>query len=270
MVAPRAGRYDRRHTDAPSWLLLWPEEEGSMNATLETTIGDIVKGDFRAAAVFQNYGIDFCCGGKRTLAEACQARQVPATDVLNEINEACHRPDTDVPQFGDWDTDTLIAYIVERHHGYVRRVLPVLGAYSRKLVSVHGVNHPELHEVARLVAGVDEEMTMHMAKEEKILFPYIARVAEAVSQGLQPPAAPFGSIDNPIRMMEADHDSTGAAVAQIRALTRDYALPADGCTTYRVCLEELETFERDLHQHVHLENNVLFPRARGFFALQEL
>lgn len=239
-----------------------------MNATPESTIGDIVKRDFRAAAVFQNFGIDFCCGGKRTVAEACQTQQVPATDVLNEINEACQRPDAGVPQFGDWDTHRLIAYIVERHHDYVRRVLPALGAYSRKLASVHGANHPELHEVVRLVADVDEEMTMHMAKEEKILFPYIASVAEAVSLGKQPPAAPFGSIDNPIRMMEADHDSTGAAVAQIRALTRDYTPPPDACTTYRVCLEELQTFERDLHQHVHLENNVLFPRARAYFALQ--
>lgn len=239
-----------------------------MNATPDSTVGEVVRSDFRAAAVFQSYGIDFCCGGGRTVAEACLARQLPAADVLSRITEACRTPDASVPRFADWDTDTLISYIVERHHEYVRRVLPAISTHAQKIASVHGGNHPELHEAARIFSGVDEEMTMHMMKEEKILFPCIAAAAAAISRGETPPPAPFGSIENPIRMMEAEHDSTGDAMAQIRALTNGYTPPADACTTYRVCLQELEAFELDLHQHVHLENNILFPRARAFFALQ--
>lgn len=237
-----------------------------MNATPDTTVADIVKSDFRAAAIFQRYGIDFCCGGKQTVAEACRARDVAPAEVLELIDSTCRVPDAAQPQFSEWATDRLVAHIVDRHHAYVRGALPALVAYTHKLVSVHGGNHPELHDVTRIIDEVDEEMTMHMAKEENILFPYISRVADAVSRGLPPPPAPFGSIDNPIRMMEADHDATGDAMAQIRALTNGYEPPPDACTTYRVCLRELEAFERDLHEHVHLENNVLFPRARGFFA----
>lgn len=236
-----------------------------MNARPDSTVGEIVKSDFRAAAVFQSYGIDFCCGGRQTVAEACRAREVAAAEVLNRIDSICREPDGAQPRFADWSTDALIAHIVERHHDYVRRAMPAIGAYARKLVSVHGTNHPELHDVARIFGDVEDEMTMHMAKEENILFPYISRVADAVSRGVPPPAAPFGSIENPIRMMEAEHDAAGDAMAQIRALTDGYTPPADACTTYRVCLRELETFERDLHEHVHLENNVLFPRARAFF-----
>jgi regulator of cell morphogenesis and NO signaling len=135
-------------------------------------------------------------------------------------------------------------------------------AFTRKLAAVHGSRHPELAEVARLTQDIADEMTSHMAKEERVLFPHIAALSEAVRDDLPAPSAPFGSVENPIRMMEEDHDATGAALARIRELTSGYAVPDDGCTTYRVCFQELSAFERDLHQHVHLENNILFPAAR--------
>lgn len=232
-----------------------------MQITGETTVGEIVAGDFRAAAVFDEFGIDFCCGGRRSLAEACAERDIDSQVVLEALRHALSVPGS-APRFDEWSPETLIDFIVGTHHEYVRRALPSLTAHTRKLAVVHGSRHSELHEVARLTQSVADEMTSHMVKEERILFPFIARLSEAARDGRAVPQAPFGSIDNPIRMMEHEHDETGAAVARIRELTADYTLPADGCTTYRVCLQELERFEQDLHAHVHLENNILFPKAR--------
>ena len=232
-----------------------------MHFTPETTVGDIVAGDFRTAAVFHDFGIDFCCGGRHTLAEACRERDADPDAVLAAVTRTCRVPAI-APRFDEWSPETLIGYIVGTHHSYVRRALPLLVAHTRKLAAAHGPRHPELHEVARLTEQVAAEMASHMAKEEQILFPYIAETAAAVEHGRAAPDAPFGSIDNPIAMMEAEHEGAGAAMAAIRTLTGGYALPADGCATYRVALQELEAFERDLHTHVHLENNVLFPKAR--------
>ena len=232
-----------------------------MSTTRETTVGEIVAEDFRAAAVFHRFGIDYCCGGKRSVADACRARGVDAGEVLAEVSRACSHADPGQPQFGEWDPEALIAHIVGRHHAYVRRSLPAIGAFLAKLVSVHGGRHPELREVAAVFERVADEMRSHMMKEEEILFPFIIELTTGTC-GRKVPVPPFGSIDNQIRMMEQEHESAGGAIARIRELTGGYLPPADGCTTYRVCLQELEAFERDLLTHVHLENNVLFPKAR--------
>lgn len=232
-----------------------------MHVTGETTIGEIVAGDFRTAAVFHEFGIDFCCGGRRTLAQACQERHVDADVVIEAVSRSCAVPGS-APRFDEWTPQALIGHIVGHHHAYCRRALPALTAYTQKLAAVHGARHPELHEVAQLTQQVAGEMHVHMPKEEQVLFPYIAAVAEAVASELPPPSAPFGPIDNPIRMMEEDHEAAGAAMERIRALTGNYVVPQDGCATYRVCLQELDAFEQDLHAHVHLENNILFPKAR--------
>lgn len=228
----------------------------------DTSVGEVVARDFRAAAVFHRYGIDFCCGGKKTVAQACGDRGLRADVVLGDVEQACTGANADAPRFHEWDPDTLIAYIVGNHHAYVRRALPVITAHTQKVASAHGARHPELREVASLWANVAAEMTAHMAKEEVVLFPYIALAAAAVRRGDAVPPAPFGSIENPVRVMEHEHDTTGDAIAQIRGLTNGYAVPQDACTTYRICLKELEEFELDLHTHVHLENNLLFPTAR--------
>lgn len=233
--------------------------------TGETTVGEIVAGDFRTAAVFHEYGIDFCCGGRRTLAEACRERNIQAEAVLDAVARSSAAPSSG-PRFEDWSPETLIGFIVGNHHAFVRRALPSLIAHTQKLAVVHGGRHPELHEVARLTQEVADEMLSHMAKEEQVLFPYIAAVAEAVRNGMPAPGAPFGAIDNPIRMMEEDHAAAGAAVARIRELTRGYVAPEDGCATYREGLQQLQAFEQDLHAHVHLENNILFPKARRLAA----
>jgi regulator of cell morphogenesis and NO signaling len=236
-----------------------------MQVTSETPVGEIVADDFRTAAVFHEFGIDFCCGGGTTLREACRDRNIDEDAVLTAVARSCDQPGSG-PRFAQWDPETLIAFIVGNHHGYVRRALPSITAHAQKIAAVHGRRHPELHEVARLVDEVAAEMTSHMAKEERMLFPYICALAEGAREGRPAPPAPFGRVDNPIRMMEEEHKAAGDAMARIRLLTRGYAAPEDGCTTYRVCLQELDAFERDLHAHVHLENNLLFPKARALAA----
>ena len=232
-----------------------------MTATLDMTIRDIVANDFRTAAVFQRHGIDFCCKGNRSVQDACRNSRVTAEDVLNDIAEATATPPLEGPRFNSWQLHTLVSYIVGNHHAFVRQLIPVLLTHTKKVAAVHGDRHPELPQVAQLFSEVADEMTSHMAKEEQILFPYIVDVEEASHTGSGRPSAPFGTVRNPIRMMEMEHESAGDAMARIRSLTSGYAIPEGACTTYRVCLQELEAFESDLHQHVHLENNILFPKA---------
>ena len=232
-----------------------------MTATLDMTIRDIVANDFRTAAVFQRHGIDFCCKGDRSIQDACRNGRVTADQVLKDIAEATATPATGGARFNSWDLSTLTSYIVGNHHSFVREAMPVLLTHTKKVAAVHGDRHPELPEVARLFNEVASEMTSHMAREEQILFPYIVGLEEASHGAGGRPSAPFGTVRNPIRMMEMEHESAGDAMARIRSLTSGYAIPEGACTTYRVCLQELEAFERDLHEHVHLENNLLFPKA---------
>jgi regulator of cell morphogenesis and NO signaling len=232
-----------------------------MNTTEQTSIGEIVSGDFRAAAVFDKFGIDFCCGGKRKLDAVCRERGVSPADVLADLERACGATDVTQPRFADWSCSTLIAYIVDNHHAYVRRAMPAIKAHTDKVARVHGDGHPEMKDVDRIFDAVVAEMTTHMMKEEHILFPYINQLESTASEDCPTPQSPFGTVANPIAMMEQEHESAGDAMARIRELTRGFTPPDDGCTTFRVCLEELAAFERDLHNHVHLENNILFPRA---------
>ncbi len=234
-----------------------------MTITEQTTVGELVAADFRAAAVLNRFGIDFCCGGRRTLADACEARKVDAARVLTEVSAACASSAETAPRFSEWEPQTLVAYIVGNHHTYVRRALPMVASYLGKLAATHGKAHPELVEVEQLWEQVASEMFAHMAKEEQVLFPHIVALADAVPRGEAVAPPPFPSIEFPIRMMEEEHESAGEVMARIREITEGYTPPVDGCATYRVCFQELRAFEQDLHAHVHLENNILFPKARA-------
>src|SRR5262245_1411807 len=235
-------------------------------STFNMTIGEIVAADYRAAAVFQRHGIDFCCHGARTLERGCREAGIDTAEVLRELEDATSPSAAGVPRFNSWDLQTLVQYIVANHHAYVREMLPLMVAHSRKIAEVHGGRHRELSRVAALVEEIADEMTQHMMKEEQILFPYIVQLASAAAEGRPAPSAPFGTVDNPIHVMEMEHESAGHAMLEIRELTDAFTPPADGCTTYTVCLQELEAFERDLHAHVHLENNILFPKASALEA----
>jgi len=229
-----------------------------MTATLDQTIREIVATDFRTAAVFQRHGLDFCCNGCRTVEQGCREAGADPAALLRDLDAVIAVPSAGLPDYASWDARTLADHIVDTHHAYVREAIPVLLRHTRKVADVHGDRHPELPHIARLFERIAAEMHDHMAKEERILFPYIAALASADDEA---PSAPFGTVQNPIRMMEAEHRFVGDALAEIRQLTDNYTLPQGACTTYRVCFQELEAFERDLHVHVHLENNVLFPKA---------
>ena len=228
-----------------------------MSESLEgTTVGEIVATDFRTANVFEQFGIDFCCGGRQSFREACRTAAADPDRVQRALDALPSKTDddTDVTR---WPLDRLIDHIVSTHHTYVRSALPVIARYLAKLVEVHGARHPELARVATSFDQMSHELMQHMLKEEHVLFPYVRELA--VSGHGEP--SPFGTVENPIRMMEHEHLAAAAELRLMRELTDGYTVPADGCTTYHVCLAELARFERDLHRHVHLENNILFPKA---------
>lgn len=226
-----------------------------------TMVGDVVASDFRAAAVFQWFGIDFCCGGRRSLADACRGAGVDQAAILSAL-EALRPEDASKDDAAGWPVGRLVARILETHHVYIRESIPVISRYLEKLVSVHGTKHPELSRIESAFRQVSRDLAPHLMKEEHVLFPYIAELLEWAEAGDgRPRSSPFGSVGNPIRMMEREHEDVGAEMRLIRELTSDFAPPEDGCATYRVCFSELLRFEQDLHRHVHLENNVLFPKV---------
>lgn len=224
-------------------------------------IGQIAASDLRKAEVFGKYGIDFCCGGKQTLREACTEKGLDITEIEQELGQASTSRGQRPLEFNEWKLDFLAEYIVNMHHGYIKKTLPNMLAYAAKVASVHGAHHPELLRIQELAELAGQELTTHMDKEETILFPYIKSLAEAQESGKDATPAPFGTVQNPIRMMEHEHDEVGEMLAEIRSLSREYAIPEDACTSYTMLYRMLEEFEHDLHIHVHLENNILFPKA---------
>jgi regulator of cell morphogenesis and NO signaling len=234
-----------------------------MDAIGNQTLADIVTSHPRTAAVFEKHSLDFCCRGKTTLKEACSEKGLRCEDVEAEIRTAIEQRNTEqgTPDVLSLDAKSLVKYIVETHHRYVRDTLRVIHAHTQKIADVHGSRHPELLEIADCFTRVVGEMEPHMMAEEQILFPYIERLSAARQQRQPVPPAPFGTVQNPIHMMEAQHETAGGLLARIRLISNDYQVPEDACTTYRVTYKELREFEEDLHRHVHLENNILFPRA---------
>ena len=222
-----------------------------------TTLGEIVSRDFRAGAILDRYGLDYCCGGTRTLAEGCQTRGVSVERVVSDLEAL----DPETRESPEQDPGALIEHIVTRHHVYTREAMPVIQHHLSTIAAVHGARHPELPFIEAKFSKVAADMSLHMVKEERVLFPYIRALADAVSHGTPPPPDMFGTVQNPIRMMEIEHQDAGDGIAAIRELTHGYETPADACATYSMAMRELEAFEKDLHVHVHLENNVLFPRA---------
>jgi regulator of cell morphogenesis and NO signaling len=223
------------------------------------TVGELVADDFRAATVFEQFGIDFCCSGRRTLEEACRAAAADPALVVHALTALPPALDTDDDE-ARWPIPRLIDVIVSTHHAYVRSAMPAITRHLAKLAEVHGSRHPELARVAAYFQQIVADLSQHMVKEEQVLFPYVRDLAET-GDSCGRTQSPFGTVANPIRMMEREHQEVGDALRLIRELTRGYTAPDDGCTTYAITMAELHQFERDLHRHVHLENNVLFPAA---------
>jgi regulator of cell morphogenesis and NO signaling len=232
-----------------------------MNITPDTRIADIATAKPATIKVFQRYNIDFCCGGKRPLAEACQERHMTFGELrfALEAAEAAGRPD--LPS-AEAPLQELVRFIVDHYHADLREELPRLGQMAAKVLNVHGGRHPEvIPALEATFRALREELEMHMMKEERVLFPYVVRLEEMAAAGRTLPTSPFGSIDAPIGAMEHEHDDAGRALARMRELTRGYRPPEGACNTFRGLYHGLEQLETALHEHIHLENNVLFPRA---------
>ena len=228
----------------------------------DETLGEIAAKDLRKAEVFKKYGLDFCCGGKKTVKEACAEKGLDVTIVEQELQTADKNVTGSRPlPYNEWSLDFLADYIVNIHHSYVKKTILDLRSYASKVASVHGSHHTELFAISQLTDEVCEELSSHMIKEEKVLFPYIKELVTAKNTAQPLHAAHFGTVQNPINMMEHEHEIVGNKLDQIRTLSKNYSLPEDACASYSYLFKTLDEFENDLHIHVHLENNILFPKA---------
>jgi regulator of cell morphogenesis and NO signaling len=231
-----------------------------MQVQKEHKIGETVAKNFRASRVFESYGLDFCCGGKKSIEAACKEKSIDTVKVLADLAQVEDVNDINA-HFANWEPDFLAEYIINNHHTYVTNSVSTIEHHLDKVVNAHGERHPEAAMVQSLFTELKTELLNHMAKEEKMLFPYIKKMCFAIKNTIDMPAAPFGTVENPIKVMEAEHDNAGNIMRQINTLTNSYTPPADACTTFKVLYNELMEFENDLHMHVHLENNILFPKA---------
>lgn len=234
-----------------------------MTLATAKTVRDYALEAPQAIRVFEKLGIDYCCGGKRPLEEACAAANLSLGDVLLQLEAATAEPLRPSDQeLRAGSLAELIAYIVNTHHVFLRSEIPQLDALIEKVCSKHSANHPELLQVRDLFHALGQELLTHLMKEEMILFPYVERMEEAILQHEPILPAPFGTVANPVHAMEHEHDNAGAALRALREASHDYTPPADACTNFRALYAALSAFEKDLHQHIHLENNLLFPRAQ--------
>jgi regulator of cell morphogenesis and NO signaling len=230
------------------------------NELLSKTLAQIVNENHQTAAVFEKYGLDFCCKGKRSLGTACDEKNIPARLVAAEIENALHQ-NGGSKEFDKLSLTELIDHIVSAHHDYTKKELPQIHAYLQKVSTKHGDRHNELYPIFETFSSLREELEQHMMKEELILFPRIKALENFAVNSAQK----IMNIQMPIIVMEDEHENAGKLLREIRNYTDDFTPPADACTTYRLSFAALQALETDLHQHIHLENNILFPRAVELF-----
>lgn len=242
--------------EGPEWwdVKVTKREDG------QETIGEIAVKDLRKVEVFKKYGIDFCCGGKKTIAEVCAEKNIDATKVQTELRQIETENKASNISYNDWDIDFLADYIVNTHHSYVKKYLPELMTYALKVSQVHGNQHPELLPIYKLVEEINEELTEHLEQEENTLFTYIKKIV-AARKGSLPLVKQEKDLVGLIDELEKEHDLVGRAFDKIRELSKEYAIPSDACASYKLLYKMIQEFEDDLHLHIHLENNILFPKA---------
>lgn len=226
-----------------------------METNIQSSIGEIVANDFRAATLFKEAGIDFCCGGNKSLSEACMETGADVSRLMQQLETLAQTPVSGAMNFKEWDLGFLSDYIVNTHHKFVLKNMPELVFYTQKIADVHGAHHPELIEVADLYTKINKELLQHLKNEEEVLFPAIKAAGINASPEVK------STIISEITRMQGEHEFAGGAMDKIKILTQNYLVPTDACNTYRVSLQLLEQFEDDLHVHVHLENNILYPKA---------
>ncbi len=230
---------------------------------MEKTIGQMVAEDYRTAQIFKNHKIDFCCKGNRSIAEVAEKSKLDPNSLIAEIKAVKDRNNNDNSDFKSWPIDLLADYIEKKHHRYVEESIPVLNQYLEKLCRVHGERHPELFQITEHFKACGGELAMHMKKEELVLFPAVRKMVKAKQTGTTMERPHFGTVKNPIQVMMAEHETEGDRFSIIDDLSNNYNPPTDACNTYRVTFSLLKEFEEDLHHHIHLENNILFPKAEA-------
>lgn len=227
----------------------------------DETLGQLAAKDLRKVEVFKKYGLDFCCGGKKTLKEACAEKGLNAAKIEQELHQVDKTPASRPIPYDEWSPDFLIDYIVNTHHSYIRKKLPDIIKYAKKVTEVHGDYHEELFEINQLVSDINLELDDHLGREEEILFPYIKELVHADKNPQTPKATHFEPIKDTISKHEKEHDVVGRNLAKIRKLSNNFALPDEACASYTLLYRMLDEFEEDIHLHIHLENNILFPKA---------
>lgn len=267
---PLLYQFQAEHTGQFTWEYLeegpdqWRVSIGKLHAFAQLTIGEILADDYRKAEVFQRHSIDYCCGGNRTIAEASHLAGVDIKVLQLELNEIQSTVTAQtLDRYGDWSLDLLIHYILENHHNWLKVKIPEMLPVVQKVAQVHGESHPETVEIESLFQELVNDLIPHMQKEEIVLFPYLENLIAAQKSGQVLPAPFFGSLENPISGMEADHESVGSLMESINKLSVKYTVPKDACSSFRLVYSFLAEFEADLHQHIHLENNIIFPKARA-------
>ncbi len=228
--------------------------------TKEKTVANYVTENIKTAHIFKKYGIDFCCGGGITLEKACSKNNVELKVIEQELSEIDKVNDI-IEDYDKWDLKFLMIYIENVHHTYVRENVPLISQYVTKVAKVHGHHYKEVIEINQLFHAVANELLAHMQKEEQILFPFIKQLVEANNDRTKSVIPPFGTVNNPIRMMESEHEHAGAIFKEIAELSNGYTPPPGACNTFRALYSKLEEFEQDLHKHIHLENNILHIKA---------
>ena len=229
--------------------------------TSSMKVRDVAINSPHATRVLEKLKIDYCCGGDRQLGEACATAGVELAALEQMLEDTGTLVSDSRPDFQTLSAAELIKYILDTHHVFTKTEMARLEALTTKVVSAHGENHSELHALKTLLRQLCDDLTHHMFKEEQILFPFIVKMEQSRLEDRRAPFAPFGTVNNPIRMMMIEHDAAGEILRELRLLTSDFTVPADGCISYQTLYQALEAFEQDLHQHIHLENNILFPKA---------
>lgn len=229
--------------------------------TEDRIIGELVAEDYRTAQIFKNHKIDFCCQGNRSIAAVCETENLDKTALMDEIKSVQNQTSTNTIDYQSWPLDLLADYIEKKHHRYAEKQIPIIREYLAKICQVHGSHHPELFEISKNFTVSSGELAMHMKKEELILFPLMRKMVKEQENGGKIDPTSFGSVSVPIQKMMSEHETEGERFREIAKLSNDYTPPADACNTYRVAFGLLKEYEADLHLHIHLENNILFPNS---------
>jgi regulator of cell morphogenesis and NO signaling len=231
-----------------------------MNITENSTVAEVVTNNIKTADIFKKHGIDFCCGGGISIKKACKKKNISYTELELELS-LINNPVSNAYNYDNWKLDFLVDHIENIHHSYVEENTGLVLQYAAKVAKVHGHHYTEVVEINKLFIEVAQELAAHMKKEELILFPFIKKLVQAEKDGVKANRPHFDTVNNPIAMMEDEHENAGDIFKEIKKLSNNFTPPEGACNTFKALYAKLEEFEQDLHQHIHLENNILFPKA---------